>query len=301
MRKVLFLFAFQLISQLLFSQAITKTYRLTWKPEKDEIIAYKMETINLEDPKLDINSGFLSLLDSLSKGDSTNVKREFLKKMIENSVESTKNTDKIATIEKKAQKIYVRILVKDKEPLKAKPLNDSVPDLGQLAKGIQFRGYLNENGSIYSFFLQSRQKNLLALYFQLPEYKVKVGDSWALDLQMISMDYQFLCDSADNKNSVTLLKTYQKGSDTIAVLKYQVEEYINGNYKDLWSGQKKPVKMEMKYYGSPEFNISKGRWEVFNMIMTVLSKGYQESSSKQLYKLTETKLTQSDLRILEEK
>lgn len=301
MKRSIILLASQLLCQILLSQVSIDTYRLRWKPNKNEIIAYIMETVNLENPKLDLNSGFLSLLDSLSHGDTTSVKATFVKKMLENSIENMKNTEKIATIQQQQQKIYVRILVKDKEPLKKKVINDSLPDFSQFSKGIQFKAFLNENGGIYSFYLQTRQKNILGLYFQLPENKVKIGDSWPLDLQMLSMDYQFNCDSANNINKVTLQKTYQKDLDTIAVLKYEIVEYLSGSYSDLWSNQKKPIMMEMKYFGNPEFNITKGRWENFNMIMTIISKGYQESSTKQLYKLTETKLTNGDHKLLVDK
>ena len=54
------------------------------------------------------------------------------------------------------------------------------------------------------------KKNLLALFFQLPSKPVKIGEKWSIDLNWISMDQNFKCDSMKKVNEVQLIDVFKR-------------------------------------------------------------------------------------------
>ena len=293
--SILITFGLVLLLRSGFSQVTDKVYLLRWKIGNEEIIPYSIEAISLEDSKIDVSEYFSSLLKSQGiKNDTSNIKGQ-LDELLNSFKEQQKNLKQIATIENKGNLLYARIFVKNDQ----KPVNNTnQPSFENMIQGIQFRGLLNKNGSIYSYFLQTAQKNLLALYFQLPDKPVKIGDAWPIDLQWLSANYTFHCDSANKINTVTFKDLYTKGSDTIAVLNYYYSETLSGATSMPFSNEIEPSFLHMDYSGLVEFNITKGRWENYILIITNISKGFQNSSSRQLYKLTETTLSKEDKKLL---
>jgi hypothetical protein len=293
--SIIILFCLMFVFDSGFSQVTDKSYQLKWKIGKEEIIPYSIESIPLEDSKIDLSQAFSSLMKSQSiKKDSSNINGE-IDELVKNLKEEQKNLTQVGTIENKGNLLYARIFIKNNQKKEA---NSSKYSFENIMQGIQFRGLLNKNGSIYSYFLQTTQKNLLALYFQLPDKPVKIGDAWPIDLQWLSANYTFHCDSANKINAVTFKDLYTKGSDTIAVLNYYYSETLSGSTSMPLSDEVKPSYLHMDYSGIVEFNISMGRWENYNLIITSISKGFQNSSSRQLCKLTETTLSKEDKKLL---
>jgi hypothetical protein len=291
---ILVLFSIIAINFSCFAQSSEKTHQLKWKISKDEVIAYQIETINLEDVKFD-PSQLLSVFDD-SIGEKKNKKelKEF-NELLKSINDSQKNIKQVATIENKGNLLYARVFIRKDSNTNSSPKQSNFNDLMQ---GIQLRGLLNQNGSIYSYFLEIRQKNLLALYFQLPDRPIKIGYSWPLDIQWFTANYTFLCDSVNKTNCKKLESVYENASDTIAILNYKYSEYLSGQTEIPFNNSKRASLMTIDCSGLLEFNITKGRWEKYNLIVTSKSTGLQNASSKQLIKLTTTTLTDEEKQML---
>lgn len=291
---ILVLFYFIASNFSCLSQSSEKTYQLKWKISEEEVIPYQIETINLEDVKFD-PSQLLSVFDD-SIGDKKKKKelKEF-NELIKSLNDSQKNIKQVATIENQGNHLYARIFIR-KDP--NSNTNSKPSNFNDLMQGIQLSGLLNQNGSIYSYFLEIRQKNLLALYFQLPDRQIKVGESWPLDIQWFTANYTFLCDSVNKTNNIKLESVFENASDTIAVLNYKYSEYLSGKTEIPFNNAKRPSLMTIDCTGLLEFNITKGRWEKYDLIITSKSSGLQNGSSKQLIKLTPTTLSDEEKQML---
>ena len=135
------------------------------------------------------------------------------------------------------------------------------------------RGAVNENGSIQSFYVKNDQKNLIALFFELPNRPVAVGDSWPLSINFIAMDQNFRCDTSFKKNAATLMALENVGSDRIALLKYDIVEYISGDFINPLAGSPVKTTMRMSYKGLAEFSTVQGRWIAYSGIMSLAASG----------------------------
>jgi hypothetical protein len=271
-----------LSSKVVFGQLINK-----------EIIAYKTTIRELEETKFQSNNYMKSLLDSLGiKDASKQIDLDEIAKALKKESESF---ELISTLQNVNDLIYVRMIRKVKDAANT----SQTGVIGDMSKGIQFRGYLSKEGSIYSYYLKNQQKNILAIFFQLPEQKVKVGDSWTIDSQWFSNDQTFKCDKAERVNEVKLkdLKIVKK--DTIALISYNIKEFLEGTTQIPWSKENKKATYKMSYTGDCEFNVSQGRWENFGAIMDTEAFGFQNIKQKLLYSLTPYKLDQGDTEILE--
>ena len=122
-------------------------------------------------------------------------------------------------------------------------------------------GEISEEGIIKSFYLAIKEKNLVALFFQLPGRPVKVGDTWPLDIQLLSTDQGFVCDSSYRKNEVRVVSISDKDSEHIVTLNYNIIEYVHGSYKMPFFGNG-PQESHSKYTfsGIAHFSIEKGKW-----------------------------------------
>ena len=143
----------------------------------------------------------------------------------------------------------------------------------KLGGNVMLRGALNNDGSIQSFYVKNDQKNLIAIFFELPRNEVKVGDTWPLAVNLISMDQNFTCDTSFKKNTCKLVEIKKSGNETIAVLKYDLGEYVSGDYYSPATGTNKKSTLKMTYNGLAEFSVEKGRWATYNGIMTLRTTG----------------------------
>src|SRR5690625_7738523 len=102
--------------------------------------------------------------------------------------------------------------------------------LFSIQSGVLFRCSVYETGGIHSFWLNSSQKNLIAIFFELPKNPVKIGDKWSLDINLISNDQNFECETAHKINEVELIDIKNINGERIAVLQYHIEEYVEGQF-----------------------------------------------------------------------
>ena len=142
-------------------------------------------------------------------------------------------------------------------------------------RNVILRGKFTPDGHILSFYYEQNKKNLISLFFELPQKPVKIGDEWDIDVDMISLDQHFKADSLYKKNTVRLKDIVERNGNKIAIIEYDLNEYVSGsleknkskNSKQNTPSEKPYLKATHKIIG--EFNIDKGFWISYD--------GYRES------------------------
>ena len=136
--------------------------------------------------------------------------------------------------------------------------------LAQINNSVILRGKLSPQGEILSFYYKTTQRNLIATLFELPPYPVKTNDSWSIDTNLLAMDQNYVADSIYQKNNVFLERIIEQDGDKIAVVKYDIEEYISGDFgpafMTLVEETDDPIFMKMTYIATGHFSINKGQW-----------------------------------------
>ncbi|MEQ1796992.1 MAG: hypothetical protein ABL872_03510 [Lacibacter sp.] len=140
------------------------------------------------------------------------------------------------------------------------------------------RGSIYDSGAIESFYTLSSQKNLIALYCQLPDKKLKIGDRWPLEFSYLYFNDGFICDTSFKKNDITLTDIKKRGNETIAVITYDIIEYASGTIGGMFIAKEK-VTMKFTYSGVGEFCIEKGRWVSYKATQTTMSDGFIKENS----------------------
>lgn len=140
-----------------------------------------------------------------------------------------------------------------------------VKNIASLNNNVVLRGRVSNTGELISSYYKNSQKNLIAILFELPGKTVEVGEKWKVNANLIEMDQNFLCDSVSNRNSVYIEKIIDVNNDRIAVIKYDISEYVSGDFNspfgEMFTGEtgEKTV-MKMSHTATGNFSISKGRW-----------------------------------------
>lgn len=217
-------------------------------------------------------------------GDSTKRKQTF-NEMFDKFRQAFANIKVVTTVQngRKDNTINVAMNTVD-DSVNMKELASALPEdadkfMKSLMKGNMLRGTLYKSGKIESFYTKNDQKNLLALMFELPGIPVKVGDKWGLSVSLISMDNNFICDTSYKKNEVSLISLNNVGGQTIAVLKYDIEEYVSGVFSHPMLGEPSPTTMRMKVDITAGFSVEKGQWLYYDGMMSLYSTGFMKSKS----------------------
>ena len=69
------------------------------------------------------------------------------------------------------------------------------------------------------------------------------------------------------------------GDDTVAVIQYQIAEYINGIMNNPMLQNNVPTMMYMKHNGIAEFSVKKGKWLSYSCIISLQTSGIMNSNS----------------------
>ncbi len=137
--------------------------------------------------------------------------------------------------------------------------------MAEMNGNVVLRGKVSQNGELLSFYYKSAQNNLVSILFELPNKPVKVGDKWSLNVDMIAMDQNFIADTLFKRNEVYLDKIIEKNGDQIAVIKYDIEEFVSGNFGNglmtMFTGKSdEKTYMKMTHQAIGHFSINKGMW-----------------------------------------
>lgn len=289
---ILFIFSFLFA----FSQK-NETVDLKWKIEKNENLNYSTVMRDIDTASFEMNFG--GLFKALS--DSTNDGLEKSKDLFKKFNAAIFNQDYITTLTNKGNGIINIIMA-------SKPVNVNIEDnldsleekeaemermMKAFTQGVMLRGSVYDWGGIHSFWVKSNQKNLIAILFELPKNPVKVGDRWSLDLNLIANDQNFSCDTSFKINEVTLMQIKQKDGSTVAVLKYNIMEYVKGDFLTPAffddENEKKETMIKISYQGVSEFSIDQGKWVLFDGIMSVEATGVMNANKTTKFTLFEEK------------
>lgn len=244
---------------------------MKWKLKPDETIGYKTAMEQIEKSDVDIDFG---LGDSIPKNEIKEILDKYRKEFEKTSYITTMQWNDRGNIQTK----MFNEDFKEKDTKKF-DLKDFNPE--DMLKGVLLRGEINENGQIESFYLQNRQKNMIAMFFELPDRPVKIGDTWSLDVSFLQFDQSFVCKSAERTNNVELIEILKESSDTVVVIKYNIYESANGYMKNPMNQQKVETALSMRFTCIAEFSVTKGRWITYNGILETIQKGIMSVSSKQ--------------------
>lgn len=244
---------------------------LKWKLKPDETIGYKtaMEQVESSDFEIDF-------------GNDKNMPKEEFKEIFDGLKKEFEKTSFITTMQwNERGNIETKMFTEGFNDKETKPIDPKNFNPASMMKGVMLRGEINENGQIESFYLKNAQKNLIALYFELPNKPVKIGDTWSLNVSFLQYDQSFVCKSADRTNNVELIDVLKDKNDTIVVFKYDIYESASGYMKNPMTNEKIESSLSMSFNGIAEFSVSKGRWIKYNGIIETIQKGMMSGSSKQ--------------------
>lgn len=268
-----------------------QTVDLRWKIGGDEKLSYATEMRSLDTSSIDF-SGLIKLLsDSTSRAFTEG--KAFLNK-ISSSMREMAYVTSLSTSKNGIVDIIMTSRPQDHPPLdESDSLKDTYSELLKkmqaMSTGIMLRGSVYESGSIHSFWVKNRQKNLIAILFELPSTPVQIGDKWSLETNLIANDHNFECDSSFKINEVTLADIKEVNGETIAVLKYNISEYVQGNFglSSFIGGSSNYTIMNFSYQGIAEFSIDSGKWITYDGILSLDASGAMNANTRTKFTLIE--------------
>ncbi|WP_299335047.1 hypothetical protein [uncultured Psychroserpens sp.] len=193
---------------------------------------------------------------------------DFLKKM----QEQTANLEYITKLfPDKKSNIDIAMMVKEN---KSDTTETLFSGMARMNGNVVLRGKLSPEGEILSFYYKSAQTNLISILFELPKAPVKVGDQWSIKMDFIAMDQNFIADTLNKKNNVRLEEIKDLGNDKVAVIKYDIKEYVSGYFGNglltmFNADSDERTFMKMTYEATGLFSIKKGIWIDYEGFMEV--------------------------------
>lgn len=261
---------------------------MKWKLKPDEVISYKtsMDQIDTGNHKDISLKGFSKLFGNDSIPDKMN---KVFKDM---NLDPKHEIYDLRLSEKRKNIIDIEMLLKHEDnnsegDTSQKGIAEMRTLMNKMLKGVLLRGSIYKDGTIESFYTVNSQKNLLAMFFELPGKTVNVGDSWPLDIHLVSMDQSFVCDSSYHKNVATVTGIEQKDGDNIVNLKYDIIEYIDGFMNSPFGSEPIKTTMKMTYQATAAFSVEKGRWIKYEGVISDARTGFMSMETKQRYTLIE--------------
>ncbi|HRE79190.1 MAG TPA: hypothetical protein PLL09_15340 [Flavobacterium sp.] len=292
-----------LLSTLAFSQTKEKI-SLEWKIPKNDTLKYKttMNVIRLESEVSNTNDStsifsgeaFEKIKESLSEFNSdikyqTNL---FVNKNDEKQidVEMLMFNDEEDNAAEKLKEMITQLKVENQKEGKKKKSKDKIDeteedslsfknlykDLVKLNGNVVLRGRITTGGEIISTYYKNAQKNLLSVLFELPNRKVEIGEKWKLNISLIEMDQNFVCDSLSKENAVHIEEIIEKEGEKIAVIKYNISEYVIGDFNNPMGGlfgidSNKKTFMKISHIATGYFSILQGKWINYEGTMEIES------------------------------
>lgn len=258
-------------------------YTLNWKLDDGEIVAYRTAMNPAHDADSSISFNFDQLF---TENDTSNDIRQQL-----SNIKLPETFSMISILEKNPQdNISVKMIVDEiglSENESDNAINEGLNQLmGAMEGTVQLRGELTPDGAISSFYLEQNQRNLIAIFFELPIKPVQLGENWEIDVNCIAMGNGFIATNADQVNRVefTGLTENDEGK-AIAILDYLIAETVEGDFQTPFSDEVVPTSMTCTFLGQGLFLIEEGRWEQFTGEFAIKATGMLESDVIQHFAL----------------
>lgn len=288
---------FLLISTITYSQT-NKKILLEWKLSKNDTLKYKtsmnvIQQKNKNTSKDSSDNDFTKIQKLLSEVNS-NTKYQtklFINNKNENLIDIEMlaiNDEKDSNLEQIISEIKEDSEQKSKKKKKKKTkteeiksdslnINNLYKSLASLNGNVVLRGRISKTGEIISTFYKNSQKNLIAILFELPNKPVEIGEKWKLNnVSLIEMDQNFVCDSLSNENTVYIEQIIESDTDKIAVIKYDINEYVIGDFNNPMGGmfgmdESQKTFMRISHTATAHFSLLKGKWISYEGLMEVES------------------------------
>lgn len=265
-------------------------YELNWKIEENQPIAYNT-AMEVSDCCTEVDYDRIFNFGQFDEGEDTTPHFE---EMFEDLQNNQPSYSIVSILEKKPDgNISVKMVLDNVEM----PEQETEASMGQwyaqmlqgMEGSVQMQGDITPEGEIASPYVAQQQKNLLALFFELPVGAVKVGDTWQIDLTCITLNSaQFKIDNSDQVNQVTLREiTETSEGEPVAILDYLIAESVEGEQTiPFFSNEPVPTTMKCSFVGRGEFLIEQGKWQAFSAENTVETTGVVTSNVTQQLALT---------------
>lgn len=291
MRQILVLI-YTLLSFVTFGQQ-NQTVDLKWKIDKNEPLSYATIMSEIDTSTLEINFGNIFKFDPDSSDYDSNKGQEFFQKFRQ----AYNNLDYQTKLFARQDSIIdIVMTTRPKTKAEKNEIDSTVSKetsilemMHSINKGVMLRGSVYETGGIHSFWIKNDQKNLIAILFELPSTKVGIGDSWPIEINLIANDQNFECDSSYKVNEVTLVDIKKLRGESIALLEYNIVEYVHGYFRSPFlqgkEGKGKETMMKFKLKALAEFSVNRGRWLNYDGIMELEANGFMNANTKTRYKL----------------
>ncbi|MFC2175659.1 hypothetical protein ACFLR1_01645 [Bacteroidota bacterium] len=270
-----------LIGVAAFGQTSTAV-KLNWKINPDETLTYQT-IMNEIDPSKD-DDNFKDLLKAIEDTSANKINK--IRDLINQRNLSAKQGDLASGLPNTGLETELTNSGNGTVNIVMKP---GSADAGNNEKTM-LSGSIYETGGIHSFWISASQKNLMAMFFELPNKPVKVGDSWEIDVNLTIKDQYFECDSAYKINKVTLTDLQNRDGETIAVIQYEIEEFVAGvstNPIMIKEGESNQTMTKYKLQTIAEFSVDKGRWVSYDGILEFEAIGAITAHSKKKFSLIE--------------
>lgn len=246
---------------------------LRWKLQPGEVLKYQTIMDALDESKISFDfSQFLETAEG-STGENTE-----LEKMLSDLNKAFKDISFESALSLKEENV-VEVTISG---LPSEGEEEADP-MRQLMEGVQLRGSVYADGGVHSFWVKSAQKNLIALLFELPKQPVAVGDSWPLEVNFISNDQNFVCNESKKWGKAELVGLEQENGETVAVIRYDFGEMVKGDFVMpglAEEGGGKPLSMNFTHHAVARFSVDRGRWIIYDGLMTLLAEGMMNSDQK---------------------
>lgn len=277
------------VSRWILPANIPTYYKLSWKIVEGQPIAYNTA---MQVSNSNISVDFDRIFNSDQSDQSTEQSSIF--EEILGNIGTIQPTYSIVSILEKNPRdnISVKMILGNVDTSELKS-DDWVGQWSSLfLKGMEgsilLQGEITSEGKIASPIAQ-QQKNLLALFFELPTEPVKVGDAWPIDLTCIAVNSaQFTIENSDRINQVTLAKIAETpAGKPVAILDYLIIESVKGKQAiPFFTKESVPTSMKCSFIGQGQFLIEQGRWEQFSAEYTVQTTGIMTSTITQYLALS---------------
>lgn len=262
-----------------------QTVSLSWKIGPSEKLSYLTTMADIDTAGANIDFGGFGRLFT----DTSKTKDKRANKMLKKLNLAMSNVNFVSDLTNKGNNV-IAITITSIPKNSAQDINSSpkskkeLADANSFLTGVAIRGSVFATGGVHSFWVKSSQKNLMAVFFELPNHPVKVGDVWPLDINLISNDQNFVCDSSYKVNEAKLIDIKTDKGDVIATIKYNIAEYVKGAFT--FGNASQATMMKITYNGLAGFSVNKGRWNSYSGIMSLDATGIMEAKKKTQFALS---------------
>ncbi len=266
------------------------SYELNWRIEENQPVAYNT-AMEVSDCCTEVDYDQIFNFGQADEGEDTT---SHFEEMFEDLQKNQPSYSIVSILEKKADgNISVKMVLDNVEMPEEETEASTEQWYAQMLQGmegsVQMQGDITPEGEIASPYVAQQQKNLLALFFELPVGAVKVGDTWQIDLTCITLNSaQFKIENSDQVNQVTLKEiTETPEGEPVAILDYLIVESVEGEQTvPFLSNEPVPTTMKCSFLGRGEFLIEQGKWQAFSAENTVQTTGIVTSNVTRQLALT---------------